>query len=163
MNSEIIYKKGISLIGCILLIAGIIIVYAQTLLDVTATSAKLALMLVGAVCILVGLVKLLMGKKYIIYQGSGSKVKNMNLFFDSHEINKLQGLLESKQFEYLQKLKPAEGNKAGVRLDLLVSEDKKFAAAQVFQFIPFKYEPASDLINFYDEDAATLSKYIPAQ
>lgn len=163
MNSEIVYKKGISISGIILLIIGIVTVYSETFFTESQSSIRMALMFFGAIIFMAGLVKVLMGKKYIVHKESGSRVTNYNLFFDSNVINRLQNILDGKQFDSIPKLKPADGNKAGVKLDLFISDDKKFAAAQVFQFIPFKYEPAGEQKTFYDNDAQLLANYIPNQ
>ena len=76
-------------------------------------------------------------------------------------MHRLQQSLENKQFDVLPKLKPAEGNKAGIKLNLFISEDKKYASAQVQQFIPFDYEPVSAPISFYDVDVVALTQAIP--
>ena len=163
MNTEFIYKKGLSISGIILLIAGGIIAYSETFFTESQSSIRMALMFFGALIFIVGLVKILIGKKYIIHKESGSRITNYNLFLDPHEMGRLQSILDGKQFDNIPKLKPADGNKAGVKLDLFISADKKFAAAQVFQFIPFKYEPAGEQKSFYDNDAQLLANYIPSQ
>ena len=66
MNSEIVYKKGISISGIILLIIGIVTVYSETFFTESQSSIRMALMFFGAIIFMAGLVKVLMGKKYIV-------------------------------------------------------------------------------------------------
>ena len=96
-----------------------------------------------------------------LIQGENTSMKRCDLYFENHEMHRLQQSLENKQFDVLPKLKPAEGNKAGIKLNLFISEDKKYASAQVLQFIPFDYEPVSAPISFYDEDVVALTQAIP--
>ena len=139
------------------------IFYGNTLIQGENTSLKMALMVAGSILVIIGLIKIMAGKKMIIYKANGCPMKRHDLYFDNHEMHKLQQSLENKQFDILPKLKPAEGNKAGIKLDLFISDDNKYASAQVLQFIPFDYEPVTAPMNFYDEDAKALSQAIPAQ
>lgn len=163
INDNIIYKKSLSISGILYLAIAAAIFYGNTLIEGENTSLKMALMIAGSILVIVGIVKVMAGKKMIIYKANGCPMKRRDLYFDNHEIHKLQQSLENKQFDVLPKLKPAEGNKAGIKLDLFISEDKKYASAQVLQFIPFDYEPVAAPISFYDEDARALSQAIPAQ
>ena len=73
------------------------------------------MMIAGSVFAIVGLVKIMAGKKKIIYKANGCPMKRCDLYFDNHEMHRLQQSLENKQFDVLPKLKPAEGNKAGIK------------------------------------------------
>lgn len=43
-----------------------------------------------------------------------------------------------------------------VRMDYMISQDKKFVAAQLFRFIPYTYEPASSVFYFTGDDASAF-------
>lgn len=163
INDNIILKKSLSIAGILYLAIAAAIFYGNTLIQGENTSLKMALMVAGSILVIIGLVKIMAGKKMIIYKANGCPMKRHDLYFDNHEMHKLQQSLENKQFDILPKLKPAEGNKAGIKLDLFISDDNKYASAQVLQFIPFDYEPVTAPMNFYDEDAKALSQAIPAQ
>lgn len=162
INENIIYKKSLSVSGIIYLVIAIALFLGNTFIQGGNTSLKMALMIAGAIFTIIGLVKIMAGKKMIIYKGTGCPMKKRDLYFDNREMNKLQQSLADKQFDVLPKLKPAEGHKAGIKLNLFISDDKKYASAQILQFIPFDYEPVSAPINFYDEDAAALIQSLPA-
>lgn len=160
INDNIIYKKTLSISGIIYLAIAIAIFFGNTLIQGENTSLKMAMMIAGSIFVIIGLVKIMAGKKKIIYKANGCPMKRCDLYFDNHEMHRLQQSLENKQFDVLPKLKPAEGNKAGIKLNLFISEDKKYASAQVLQFIPFDYEPVSAPISFYDEDVVALTQAI---
>ena len=48
------------------------------------------------------------------------------------------------------------GSVAKVRMDYMISQDKKFVAAQLFRFIPYTYEPASSVFYFTGDDASAF-------
>ena len=116
INDNIIYKKTLSISGIIYLAVAIAIFFGNTLIQGDNTSLKMAMMIAGSVFAIVGLVKLMAGKKKIIYKANGCPMKRCDLYFDNHEMHRLQQSLENKQFNVLPKLKPAEGNKAGIKL-----------------------------------------------
>ena len=41
-------------------------------------------------------------------------------------------------------------------MDYMISQDKKFVAAQLFRFIPYTYEPASSVFYFTGNDASAF-------
>ena len=41
-------------------------------------------------------------------------------------------------------------------MDYMISQDKKFVAAQLFRFIPYTYEPASSVFYFTGDDASAF-------
>ena len=61
---------------------------------------------------------------------------------------------EKKGFETRNDVKvKTNGN---VRMDYMISQDKKFVAAQLFRFIPYTYEPASSVFYFTGDDASAF-------
>ena len=159
-NDNIVYKKSLSIAGIIYLVIAAGVFFGNSLIIGENTSLKMALIVLGSIFLIIGLIKVLAGKKIITCKATGSLMKKYDFYFDNHEMNKLQQSLGNKQFDVLSKLKRAEGNKAGVKLNLFISEDKTYASAQVLQFIPFDYEPVAAPINFYDEDASALNQAI---
>ena len=80
--------------------------------------------------------------------------KEGTCFFDVCDLQALTDALEKKGFETRNDVKvKTNGN---VRMDYMISQDKKFVAAQLFRFIPYTYEPASSVFYFTGDDASAF-------
>ena len=81
----------------------------------------------------------------------GSKLSG---FSNVCDLQALTDALEKKGFETRNDVKvKTNGN---VRMDYMISQDKKFVAAQLFRFIPYTYEPASSVFYFTGDDASAF-------
>ena len=47
-----------------------------------------------------------------------------------------------------------------VRLDYILSKDHKFAAVQLFQFVPYVYEPVTQIYYYTNEVAADFARHL---
>ena len=47
-----------------------------------------------------------------------------------------------------------------IRMDVILSEDKKFAAVQLFQFVPYTYQPITSVHYFTNEDASAVVAFL---
>ena len=83
--------------------------------------------------------------------------EELRRFLHGDPISAVQALtetLEKKGFETKNDVKvKTNGN---VRMDYMISQDKKFVAAQLFRFIPYTYEPASSVFYFTGDDASAF-------
>ncbi len=112
----------------------------------------------GVVVLVIGLLRFFMGKKQYILKQTGSKLSSYSIYFDKEESGKIKSLFETGRFDEIARLHHKDNG--GVRVDMLVSNDKKFVAAQLFEYVPYRYEAVSPVICLYEEDAAGLSKCI---
>ena len=70
----------------------------------------------------------------------------------------LKNLVNSGSFSADSKIKSeASGN---IRMDVILSADKKFAAVQLFQFIPYTYQPITSVQYFTDEQASAVIAFL---
>ena len=51
----------------------------------------------------------------------------------------------------------ASGN---IRMDVILSADKKFAAVQLFQFVPYTYQPITSVQYFTNEKASAIVAFL---
>ena len=94
------------------------------------------------------------GEARNVYAPTGSVAKEGTCFFDVCDLQALTDALEKKGFETRNDVKvKTNGN---VRMDYMISQDKKFVAAQLFRFIPYTYEPASSVFYFTGDDASAF-------
>ena len=119
-----------------------------------ATSLKMGLMAGGTILFLWAVFRFFWRGKEWVYAPTGSVAKEGTCFFDVCDLQALTDALEKKGFETRNDVKvKTNGN---VRMDYMISQDKKFVAAQLFRFIPYTYEPASSVFYFTGDDASAF-------
>ena len=70
----------------------------------------------------------------------------------------LIGILAFGSFSADSKIKSeASGN---IRMDVILSADKKFAAVQLFQFVPYTYQPITSVQYFTNEKASAIVAFL---
>lgn len=107
-----------------------------------ATSALyLFLMTLGVVLVVLFLVRLISKTNEIVYAPTKSALRKISVFFKTDELQSLIYAVETGKIGSLKRL-VAERN-SGVRMDFMYSKDGKFAACQLFSYVPYSYEPAS--------------------
>lgn len=47
-----------------------------------------------------------------------------------------------------------------IRMDVILSEDKKFAAVQLFQFVPYTYNPITSVQYFTNGEASAVAAFL---
>lgn len=144
-NTHLISKKrcakGVST-ALLMFVAGIALFAAAILLIADKTSSAYMGLIVCGLCLAaVGVLKFFFGSKSLVYLHTGSPVTKKTLFYKQSDLRSLIQSIESNDFSALGKLKQVDGQ--GVRIDMMTSKDNKFATCQVFEYIPYTYEPAS--------------------
>ena len=104
------------------------------------------LMVLGTAFFLLGIFRLFWKSKEVVYIPTGSITKERSVFFDLKHMGKLKEMIEKGQLSIEEGVK-SEGS-GNVRLDVILSQDNKFAAVQLFQFVPYTYTPVTS-VNYY--------------
>ena len=118
----------------------------------------LALMVFGTGLFLVGIFRLFWKSKEVVYLPTGSIAKERSVFFDLKHMDKLVDIVNSGSFSANSDIKSeTSGN---IRMDVILSEDKKFAAVQLFQFVPYTYQPITSVHYFTNEDASAVVAFL---
>lgn len=121
--------------------------------DATST-LSMVLMTSGTILLLLALFRLFWRSKEWVYTPTGSVTKDGTCYFDVCDLQALNNQLEKKAFTTNMNVKvKSNGN---VRMDYMVSQDKKFAAVQLFRFIPYTYEAASSVYYLTGSDASNF-------
>lgn len=108
----------------------------------------------GTILFLLAVFRLFWRSKEWVYTPTGSVTKEGSCFFDVCDLQALNEALETKSFGSKNDVKvKTSGN---VRMDYLVSQDKKFVAVQLFRFVPYTYEAASSVFYYTGNDASTF-------
>ena len=122
------------LISSVMLLVGILAFVSTFELDDKSSTVSMALMVLGTGLFLMGIFRLFWKSKEVIYLPTKSVAKEHSIFFDLKHMDALRNLVNSGSFSAGSHIKSeASGN---IRMDVILSADKKFAAVQLFQFIP---------------------------
>lgn len=146
------------LISSAMLLVAILAFVSTFELDDKSSTASMALMVLGTGLFLMGIFRLFWKSKEVIYLPTKSVAKEHSVFFDLKHIDTLKNFVNSGSFSADLKIKSeASGN---IRMDVILSADKKFAAVQLFQFVPYTYLPITSVQYFTNEEASAVVAFL---
>ena len=115
------------------------------------------LYLIGNILLcLLGIYQLKFRSREMRYLPTKSVVKEKNYSFNLKYLEPLKEMIESGNF-YNNIEKGTDGN---LRLDVLMSADKKFAAVRLLQFIPYSYIPVIDMQYLRNDKITALENFL---
>ena len=139
-------------------ISGLLISCVMLLIGILSFASTLGLMVLGSGLFLVGIFRIFWKSKEVVYVPTGSIAKERSIFFDLKHMDKLTDLVNSGSFSADSKIKSeASGN---IRMDVILSADNKFAAVQLFQFVPYTYQPVTAVHYFTNDAAAAVAAFL---
>lgn len=142
----------------VMLLVGILVFASLFEMNDKSSTVSMALMVLGTAFVLLGVFRLFWKSKEIVYLPTGSVAKERSLFFDLKYLGKLTDMVEHGQLSNEAEVKSdASGN---VRMDVMISQDNKFAAVQIFQFVPYTYTPVTSVRYFTGSEAAAVSAFL---
>lgn len=127
-------------------------------LNDNASTLSMFLMVTGTAALLLGIFRLFWKSKEQVYEPTGSVTKELSMYFDLKDLDSLFDMFEEGSFPLNKSIKSVGNGK--VRLDVLRSQDAKFAAAQLFQYEPYTYNPASQIYYFNGDKALAFVTYL---
>lgn len=146
------------LFSLVLLLLGILAFVVTFRLEDRSSAASMGLMVLGAGLCLWGIFRLFWKSRETVYLPTGSVTKSRSLFFDLRYMERLTDMVNSGSFPVASAIRSeASGN---VRMDVMVSEDRKFAAVQLFQFVPYNYQPVTSVHYFTDAAALAVAVFL---
>ncbi len=146
------------LISSVMILAGIFGFLATFQLEDKSSTLGMGLLVLGSALFLGGIFRLFWKSKQLIYKPTGSVTKAESYFFDLKNMDKLKGMVNSGTFSSDTNLKcEASGN---LRLDVMISEDKQFAAVQLFQFVPYVYNTITPVQYFTNGEASAVAAFL---
>ena len=159
-HPDIAKRTSISglLISCVMLLIGILSFASTFELEDKSSTVSMALMVFGTGLFLLGIFRLFWKSKEVVYVPTGSITKERSVFFDLKHMDKLTDLVNSGSFSADSKIKSeASGN---IRMDVILSADNKFAAVQLFQFVPYTYNPITSVQYFTNGEASAVAAFL---
>lgn len=141
-----------------LLLAGILSFALVFEMHDSSSALSMLLMVLGAGLLLWGTFRLFWKSRELVYLPTGSVAKEFSLYFDLKNLEKLTEMLKSGSMVEETMLKSeSSGN---VRMDVVLSQDNKFAAVQLFQFVPYAYTAVTPIHYFTGSDAAMMTRFL---
>lgn len=159
-HPDIVKRISVSglVFSVVMLLVGVLIFASIFEMSDSSSTLCMALMVVGTAFVLLGVFRLFWKSKEIVYLPTGSVTKERTVFFDLKYLGKLADMIEQEQLNGETDIKSSgSGN---VRLDVMISQDNKFAAVQLYQFVPYTYTPVTSVRYFTGDDAVAVSAFL---
>lgn len=155
-------KKRLSthavVIATILFIAGVALLAISYLDGRGYSPLNIVLMAAGGILILFAMKRAFSNSKEVVYTPTGSRTEERSLFFDLKYQNDLKNCILTGDFPAATDLRSEmSGN---IRMDVILSRDKTFAAVQLLQFVPYAYQPVTQVQYFTQEEAVALCSFV---
>ena len=149
--------KQILLSSCIALF-GVMGIVLSLVMDKSESTLFMTFLTIGILLMLFALYRFFTKSKEMIYKPTGSEVRSDSLYMDSVELQSLKQMMVKNEFSTSSRLVFKEGGNG--RLDYMVSKDGRFLAMQLFQFVPYTYEPVTGIYYYADDEAVAVARYI---
>lgn len=146
------------IISCIMLIAGIIAFVSTFEMEDRSSTFSMGLMVLGTALFLGGVFRLFWKSKKIVYLPTGSVAKEQSVFFDLKHADDLAEMVKTGNFPVTAEIKG--GGSGNLRLDVILSEDRKFAVVQLFQFVPYTYNPITPVRYYTNGEATSIAAFL---
>ena len=144
--SVVANKKSISTAIVLFAVAIAVFVMANKMSDF----AYIGMILLGIVLSIIAFIKFVNGRDYV-YLPTRSKLSKKTLFFNISDTSAIRNILDTGDYRKLKKHYSAS-NSGGAKLDVIVSEDKTYAAYRLYVYVPYDYEPVTELIDVVSEN-----------
>ena len=158
-HSLIIEKQNINalILSIVSIVGGLFLTFHSYIFKMSK-NLEIALVVIGILCILIGVSILILKSKQRIYAKTGSVIKQQICYFSRDELNIAQNLLINGKFENEKAITLLDtGN---LYFEVQISKDKCFAAVQIFEFVPFAFQPTTQIYYFTDNQALKFYEYM---
>ena len=146
------------LISCVLLLtAGMLLFFSSRFQD-HSSSLYMGILTISILLFVLSVYRFLTQRHQVIYVPTQSTVSKDSVYLDSLELNILKSILLNHKLEELKQITLKQSGNA--RVDFLVSKDKEFLAVQLFQYIPYKFEPTSEVLYFDEKEAKEIANFL---
>lgn len=143
------------LLSSLLALGGGIAISVSLGMNRTSSTLNMIVLTSGAILLLVAMYRLFWRSREMVYAPTGSVISDGTCFLDICDLKRMEDMLEQGNFETTGKL-PFK-HSGTVRMDYMLSKDHRFAAVQLFKFIPYTYEPVSQVYYYTDVAASQFA------
>ena len=146
------------LVSGVLLLASVLLLFFSSRFQDHSSSLYMGILTVSIVLLVLSVYRFVTKRSQVIYIPTQSAVVKESVYIDSLELNILKSILLNHKLEELKKITLKQSGNA--RIDFLVSKDKEFLAMQLFQYIPYKFEPTSEVLYFDEKEAKEIADFL---
>lgn len=154
---EIINTKSIYLSVFICLVA-LGIIFLSSWIDDKSSPSYMGGNTLAVVLLLAGFYRLLNKRTQLIYVPTGSAMLSGSFYLDSQQLERLKADLTEHPETDLSDIKFVKSG--NTRLDYVVSRDGNFMAAQLFQYVPYNFEPVTDVVYYEEKEAQNFAMFL---
>lgn len=154
---EIMNIKSIS-ISVLVIFVGLGIIVLSSWMEDKSSSSYIGGNTLAVILLIFGFYRLLCKRTHLVYLPTNSEMVEGSFFFDAQDLESLKrGLTEEQLVDYSKYTFMKSGNG---RLDYIVSKDGNFVAVQLYQYIPYTFEAASEIYCHEHEIAQHLGQFL---
>ncbi|MDR1679310.1 MAG: hypothetical protein LBR81_05970 [Prevotellaceae bacterium] len=113
--------------------------------------------ILGIILLVIGVFLFIKRRSQRQYRATGSNITQQSFFFEMSDFQRVNRMLDKPLADEPPLHFLANG---GVRMDVIASDDKQFAAVQLLTFVPFQHEPATPVYSFTGEQASIIISFI---
>lgn len=158
---QVIKQNKMSMTAIGLLFAAVVCALGGFSIEDPNSSLSTFLFTTSIFLLLGGIVKFFIGRECYLFQPTKSRLQKVTVYFDNKESQPLQYCIEEKRFDDLKGMKRQLNT--GIKLEAMIASDKKFAAVQISEYIPYAYQAVSPVICYYGKEAECFSSSLPGK
>ena len=155
--SKIISVKSI-VIAVVLALLSVGMVYASTWIEDEGSPLGVLLLTLGVAGLIWAICQALFKSRELVYLPTRSRLTEDSCYFDSDDLDVVRIALETASLGDLKHIEFKPGGNA--RVDFMRSEDGRFVAVQVLHYVPYIFEPVSEVVYLQEENARTFLQYL---
>ena len=143
----------------ILIVIGVFMVSLTLTMHTTDSNIlSLVLMVCGGSMAIYGMIRILSHASRTVYAPTGSTIKEYHLYYSPEHFDTLQHIIGANGVP--ECIPVSQADNTTVRLDILMSEDKKFARLQLLKYENYIFHPATDMFFYSTPEAGRIHELI---
>ena len=139
-------------------LGGVTFFTISSVMEKNDSSLNMVFLIVGIALLIFAIYRFFCKSSEVVYRPTESVVRSGSLFVDSAELQRINQLVKKEDFTKLSSISCKDGGNG--RIDYLVSKDGRFVAIQLFQFVPYTFEPISEKSYYTDDVAIAIARSI---
>ena len=113
----------------------------------------------SVILIVIGVfIRILSHASRTVYAPTGSTIKEYHLYYSPEHFDTLQHIIDANGVP--ECIPVSQADNTTVRLDILMSEDKKFARLQLLKYENYIFHPATDMFFYSTPEAGRIHELI---
>lgn len=141
-NNNIILKRNFPYISISLLVAANVLLAIALGMGVE-NNAKMPILMIAFILATIGIIKLFITSKSLIYQPTNEKLRKRELFFELSMKEPVTKMVEKEDIDYLQS-KDRMNDNLPIKVTLYATASKSIIICRAYHFIPYSYEPITE-------------------